>query len=129
VIVLDASVAVELLLVTPDAAAVEARIARDPSLHAPGLLDVEVAQTIRRYCAAGQVRAARGAQAIADLIDFPVRRYPHGPLLERIWQLRGRLTAYDAAYIALAATLGACLLTRDRRLARGAGRAAEVEVL
>jgi predicted nucleic acid-binding protein len=129
VIVLDASVVVELLLRTPRARAVEERIAGDPSLHAPAVLDLEVAQVVRRFCAAGQIRPARGQQALDDLITMPVRRYPHAPLVERIWRLRANLTAYDAAYVALAEVLDARLVTCDARLKRGAGHRAAVDVL
>jgi predicted nucleic acid-binding protein len=48
--------------------------------------------------------------------------------LPRVWELRANLTAYDAAYVALAEALGAPLLTRDRRLARAAGHGARVEL-
>lgn len=126
---LDASAVVELLLGTAGAGAVERRVARDSSLHAPSLLDLEVAQAIRRYGATGQVQAERGNQAIADLADFPLRRYPHSPLLERVWELRGAITAYDAAYVALAETLHATLVTRDRRLARTSGHRARIELV
>lgn len=128
-IVLDASVVVELLLGAPAAGAIEARIADDPSLHAPAVLDLEVAQAIRRYCATGQLHPERGRLAVGDLGDLPARRYPHTPLLERIWQLRPALTAYDAAYVVLAEVLGAPLLTRDVRLSRATGHAAKVEVI
>jgi predicted nucleic acid-binding protein len=129
VIVLDASAVVELVLRTPAAAAVEARIVRDPSLHAPDVIDLEVTHVVRRYVAVGDVTAARGGQAIDDLLDLPLRRYPHRPLIERVWQLRERLTAYDAAYVALAELLDATLVTRDRRLGRARGHRAEVEVI
>jgi len=129
VIVLDASAVVELLLGTRGAEAVERRVTRVPSLHAPSLLDVEVTQAIRRYCATGQLHPERGGQAIADLADLPVRRYPHTPLLERIWQLRTGITAYDAAYVALAETLGAPLVTRDRRLAGTRGHRARIDLV
>lgn len=128
-IVVDASAVVELLLGTPKAAAVAARIARDPSLHAPGVLDLEVTQAIRRYCLTSQMRDERGGRAIADLGAFPLRRYPHTPLLGRIWQLRRNLTAYDAAYIALAEVLDAPLVTRDARVARARGHRASVELV
>lgn len=128
-IVLDASVVLELLLGTQAAAAITARLTRSPSLHVPGVLDLEVAQAIRRYCATGQLHPERGRLAVVDLADLPARRYPHTPLLERIWQLRPNLTAYDAAYVALAEVLGAPLLTRDARLSRAPGHGAEVEVI
>jgi predicted nucleic acid-binding protein len=129
VIVVDASAVLEVLLRTAAANLVEDRLfdARQ-TLHAPHLLDVEVAQVVRRYAAKGEIDAARGRAALADLADFPVRRYPHDMLLPRIWDLRHNLTAYDAAYVALAEALNAPLLTRDRRLAATAGHHARIEL-
>ena len=128
-IVLDASAVVELLLDMSLAPQIEARVGEDSSLHAPAVLDLEVTQTVRRVCVSGQVPAERGSQAIADLADLPVRRYPHLPLLARIWQLRGNVSAYDAAYIALAEALAAPLVTRDRRLAATRGHRATIELV
>jgi predicted nucleic acid-binding protein len=128
-IVLDASVVVELLLGTQAAGAIAAHIQGDTPWHAPAVLDLEVAHTIRRLCTIRQTSDARGARAIGDLGDLPVRRYPHTPLLDRIWQLRANLTAYDAAYIALAEALRAPLVTRDRRLAKTRGHRARIDLL
>lgn len=128
-IVLDASAALEVLLQLERADAIADRIfAPEESLHAPHLIDVEVAQVIRRYQLAGDISVARGAEAIADLGELPVRRYDHASLLERIWQLRKNLTAYDAAYVVLAEALDATLVTRDRALARIPGVRIAVEV-
>jgi predicted nucleic acid-binding protein len=122
VIVVDASALLEILLRTPAAKAVEDRLfAPGEMLHAPHLLDVEAAQVIRRYAANGDIDDERGRLALDDLADFPLRRYPHDFLLPRIWSLRNNLTAYDAAYVALAEALDAPLLTRDRRLATAPG--------
>jgi predicted nucleic acid-binding protein len=130
VIVVDASALLEALLRTSAAAAVEDRLfAPSQTLHAPHLLDVEVAQVIRRYAGNGEIDSARGRLALADLADFPLRRYPHDFLLSRIWDLRDNLTAYDAAYVALAEALDAPLLTRDRRLAAAAGHRAQIELI
>ena len=129
-IVVDASALLELLLRTSAAKAVEDRLfAAGQTLHAPHLLDVEVAQVIRRYAANGEIDGERGRVALADLADFPVQRYPHDFLLPRIWELRNNLTAYDAAYVALAGALDARLLTRDRRLATAAGQRARIELV
>jgi predicted nucleic acid-binding protein len=130
VIVVDASALLEALLRTPAAEAVEERLfeARQ-TLHAPHLLDVEIAQIVRRYAAAGDLDAERGRMALADLADFPLYRYPHDFLLPRVWELRHNLTAYDAVYVALAETLGAPLLTRDRRLAAASGHHARVDLV
>ncbi len=128
-IVVDASALLEALLRTPAAKAVEERLfAGGQTLHAPHLIDLEAAQVIRRYAAIGEIGGERGRDALADLADFPLRRYPHGFLLSRIWDLRSNLTAYDAAYVALAEALDAPLLTRDRRLAAAAGHRARIEL-
>jgi predicted nucleic acid-binding protein len=129
VIVVDASALLEALLRTPAARVVEARLfAPRQTLHAPHLLDVEVAQVIRRYVANREIDSERGRAALTDLADLPLRRYPHDFLLPRIWDLRNNLTAYDAAYVALAEALDAPLLTRDRRLAAAAGHRARIEL-
>jgi predicted nucleic acid-binding protein len=129
VIVLDASAVLEILLQTAAGAPVAERlVTSDSSLHAPHLLDVEVAQVLRRFVARGQVKEGRAGQALAALADLPVERYSHEILLPRIWALRQNLTAYDAAYVALAEILGATLLTRDSRIHRAPGHSARVEV-
>jgi predicted nucleic acid-binding protein len=97
-------------------------------LHAPHLLDVEVAQVLRRYASLGEIDEHRGNEAVSDLLDFPIRRYPHDFLLPRAWSLRANFTAYDAVYVALAEALNARLLTRDRRLAAAVGRHVEVQL-
>lgn len=129
-IVVDASALLESLLRTPAAKAVEERLfAPRETLHAPHLLDVEVAQVVRRYAANGEIDGGRGSLLLTDLADFPLRRYPHDFLLPRIWDLRNNLTAYDAAYVALAEALDAPLLTRDRRLAAAGGHRAQIELI
>jgi predicted nucleic acid-binding protein len=130
VIVVDASAALEVLLRTSAAQAVEQRLF-DPqeTMHAPHLLDVEVAQVIRRYAANGEIDGERGSAALADLAVFPLHRYPHDVLLARVWELRNNLTAYDAVYVALAEALEAPLITRDRRLANAAGHRATIELV
>jgi predicted nucleic acid-binding protein len=90
---------------------------------------VEAAHVIRRYAASGDITGARGRLALADLADFPMRRYPHDVLLRRILELRNNLTAYDAAYVALAEALDALLLTGDRQLAAAAGHHARMVVV
>lgn len=124
-IVVDASALLEVLLNTSAAAGIADRLFADgETLHAPHLLDLEIAQVLRRYTASGEMDARRGQQALDDLADLPVVRYPHDLFLSRIWELRDNLTAYDAAYVALAEALPAPLLTRDAALAsRGVHRA------
>ncbi len=128
-IVLDASAAVDWLLQTPAGRRIERRIySRNESLHAPHLIDLEIAQVLRRLVRESAVSAARAGQAIQDLLDLRVTRYPHFVLLPRIWQLRHNLTAYDAAYVALAEELNAALVSRDARLSSASGHAAVIEL-
>jgi predicted nucleic acid-binding protein len=130
VIVLDASAVLELVLRTPDGESVADRIeSPDETLHAPHLLDLEVAQVLRRYEAGRTLSPERAQDALADFGDLQVIRYPHEIFLPRIWELRKNATAYDAAYLALAEALGAPLLTADQRLASTPGHTARVEVL
>lgn len=129
-IVTDASVILDLLLNTPAAGRIKARLfGTGETLHAPALLDLEIAQVLRRYAAHQDLSAERGRAALAVLERFPIARYPHEPLLRRIWELRGNLTAYDAAYIALAEGLDATFLTRDAHVASAPMHRATVEVL
>jgi predicted nucleic acid-binding protein len=128
-IVLDASAALEWLLQTDAGLRVDARISAGETLHAPHLLDIEVAQVLRRFVLAGAVRPPRAAEALEDLMDLAVVRYPHDVFRWRVWALRDNLTAYDAAYVALAEALDATLVTCDARLAEAPGHHARVEVL
>ena len=124
-IVVDASALLEVLLRTAASPAIETRLfGSGQTLHAPHLLDVEVAQVVRRYVMAGDLEAERGRAALTDLADMPLQRYPHTFMLPRIWELRHNLTSYDAAYVALAETLDAELMTCDKRLATAAGHRA-----
>jgi predicted nucleic acid-binding protein len=128
-IVLDASAAIDWLLQTAVGKEIEERIySRGESLHAPHLLDLEVAQVLRRLVREGAVSAPRADQAIEDLSDLRLTRYPHFVFLPRIWRLRDNFTAYDAAYIALAENLPATLITRDARLASACARLVSLEL-
>jgi predicted nucleic acid-binding protein len=128
VLIVDASALLRALI--PDGGeALAARLGGERELHAPHLIDLEIASALRRLCGAGALGDDRARDAITDLHDLNVRRYPHDPLLPRIWELRDNLTAYDAAYVALAETLEAPLLTADRRLAASPGHEAEIELI
>lgn len=104
-------------------------LATPERLHAPHLLDVEVAQVLRHQVATGIVPVGRAREALQDLSDLRIRRYPHVLFLRRIWELRDNLTAYDAVYVALAEALDAPLLTCDGKLALAPGHRARVEVI
>ena len=129
-IVLDASVLVELLLGTSIGRAIATRI-EDPALglHVPHLADVEVAQALRRYAQNGEVDTTTAAIALEDLRSLDLQRHAHEPLLDRIWELRQNLSAYDAAYVALAEALDTVVLTCDGRLARASGVARRIELV
>lgn len=128
-IILDASSAVELLLRTPAGQSIERRIySRGESLHAPHLIDLEVTQVLRRQVREGRVSPHRANEAVHDLIQLRLRRYPHTALLPSIWKYRHTLSACDAAYVVLAETLGSTLITRDARLASARGHRAKIEL-
>ena len=129
-IVVDASALLDVLLRAPGAETVTDRLfTLRNSLHAPHLLDLEVAQVLRRHVRSGELDAQRGEAALDDLADFPLRRHSHEVFLPRIWSLRDNLTAYDAVYVALAETLDAPLVTRDRRLAAASGHHARIDLV
>lgn len=129
-IVIDASALLELLLSTDRAEAVGA-IALEPDerLHAPHLLDVEIAQALRRLVQLKEITISRAAQALDDYGGLLIERHAHRELLPRIWQLRNAMTAYDGAYVVLAEALDAPLLTCDAKLGRSHGHRAEIEVV
>ena len=127
--VVDSSVVLEVLLRTPRAAGIEARLGGELWLHAPHLIDLELIHVLRRYAALGDLDDKRAMKALTAFGDLPILRYPHHDLLPRVWELRANWTAYDAAYIALAEVLDATLLTRDQRLSKSPGHFPRVEVL
>jgi len=129
-IVIDASCVVEFVLQTSASDAIGERLLREGRrVHAPQLLDLEVLQALRRLVLAREVTAERASAAVAKLALCGVRRWPHRGLRARVWELRDNLTAYDAAYVALAERLGCVVLTRDARLARAPGLAGRVELI
>jgi len=129
VIVVDAgALAVALIDDGADGAAARSRL-RDEALTAPELIDLEVTSVARRLVGAGVLAEERARQALTDLVDLPLERAPHRPLLARCWELRQNVTPYDAAYVALAEVLGVVLLTTDERLAAAPGPTCPIEVL
>jgi predicted nucleic acid-binding protein len=125
VIVVDASAAVSALL---NAGPARRALAREP-LHAPHLIDSEVANALRRQLAAGRIDAGQGWAALNVLRRLAVTRHAAFSLADRVWELREQLSAYDAAYVALAEALDASLLTADARLARAPGLRCPVTVV
>jgi predicted nucleic acid-binding protein len=120
-LVVDASIVLRLLLHTGASAGSTSAAVGGHDLHAPHLLDVEIASALRRLVASRAMTAPRAVAALGDLASLGLDRYPHLPLMPRIWALRANLGAYDAAYAALAETLDCPLLTSDRGLATASG--------
>lgn len=126
VMVLDASVVVD-LVARKDPAPIETLIFdAEAALAAPELLDVEVLQTLRRMDAGGIIPRSRQRSILDDFAQLPVTRYRHEYLRHRIWLLRRNLTAYDASYVALAQMLDGVVVTRDLKLARAPRLGVEV---
>jgi predicted nucleic acid-binding protein len=129
-IVVDSSALYEALIETPHSAAITRRLfADEETIHAPHLIDLEIANVLRRYVNRRELSALAGQQALDDLASIPIKRYPHTVLVSRIWDLRDNLTAYDAAYVALAEMLSAPLLTRDMALSTAVGHRAHIELV
>jgi predicted nucleic acid-binding protein len=128
-IVVDASVVVELVLRTAGSEILWDRILPDRSWHAPHLVDVEVTQVVRRWERRREIQPDQARAALGRLDELPLRRYPHRALIPRMWELRRNLTAYDASYVALAEILDVPLVTRDVRLATAPGHVAAIELL
>ncbi len=118
-IVLDASVVVELLTNGRLAGSIQADLAgRNEPFIVPHLLDVEVTSALRKLASIQHIDSYTAEQFLRGLADLPAVRYAHGPLLERMWELRHNFTAYDAAYIALAEVTNSALYTSDEKLSR-----------
>ena len=129
-IVVDASAVVEVLVLPNDSPKVVERLL-DPKqrLHAPHLLDIEATQVLRRFVRRGEISAELADSILADLMALPLHRHSHEYLLPRVWELRDNLSAYDAAYVALAELLEAPLVTCDARLAAAPGHRARIELI
>lgn len=125
-IVVDASALTDFLLGRPQAVdTLERELAgrEYEALHAPELVEPETLNALRRLATAGRVTDRRASEAVLDLANTRLVRYPHDPLRARVWELRHKLTAYDACYLALAEGLDdPVLVTGDHALAAQARR-------
>jgi predicted nucleic acid-binding protein len=109
--------------------AVASRLAAGDALFAPAHVDVEVASALRGLARASRKVDRAAQRALGHLAGFPLRRMPIAPLLGRMWQLRGNVTAYDAAYIALAEQLDCALITCDAKLAAATGPRCAIDLI
>lgn len=116
-IVVDASAALSALL---NAGPARTALAAEP-LHVPHLVDSEIANVLRRKVGSRSLSDAAAWKLLDRWRRLGVIRYPMVGLLDRVWDLRDNLSAYDATYVALAENLGCALLTADGRLARASG--------
>lgn len=123
-----------LLNLEPTAPKIRERIKQEDSddtresLHVPHLFEVEVLSALRRLTLGSQIPEDRALRAVRSLSNMRLTRYSHAPFIERIWELKENISAYDAAYIALAEALSMSLVTTDGRLARAAGHSARIEL-
>jgi predicted nucleic acid-binding protein len=130
VLVIDASLVIEVLLRTPLGIRHTDRLLdADESLHVPHLLDVETLRVLRRLTLAGKLPIRSAETALIMLMDLPLVRHEHIHFIARMWELRTFMTSYDAAYVTLAEGLPGVLLTCDGKLARAHGHRARIELL
>jgi len=129
-IVIDASAALELVLQTVKGTQVGVlALAPEERLHSPHLIDIEVAQTLRRLTQAKGLTVRRAEQALSDFSNLAIERHDYRDLIWRVWKLRDALTVYDGVYLALAEALDAPLLTCDGKLSRAHGHNARITAL
>lgn len=128
-LVVDASVLVLVVADASEAGEVFRARLRGEAVCGPDLLRVEVLSALRRMTAAAQLTRAQATAAIEDLLALPLSVFPTAPLLQRAWELRDNVSAYDACYVALAEALDFTLVTADARLARATGPRCAIELL
>ena len=128
-LVIDASAVLELILRTPLAYRVESLVfSHESRLHAPDLIDLEVIQVLRHYYENAELSYSRAQEALTDFSHLRIKRHATTPFLARIWDLQSSVTAYDAAYLALAESLPAPLVTCDTRVGLTEGHHALIEI-
>ncbi|CAN5470120.1 MAG: type II toxin-antitoxin system VapC family toxin [Acidimicrobiia bacterium] len=130
-IVVDASVVVDLLLGPGSDAGdtLAEHLVQREVVCSPHLVDAEVGQTLRRFVLRGELSGSRAVSMVEDLVNVPIRRFPHTGLLGRAFELRSNVTVYDGLYLALAEALESPLLTGDAALADVPGCRAAVDVV
>lgn len=127
-LVVDTSAILDAIAAREPAPGLTARLSEDGDLHAPHLIDIELLHALRGMMMRDEITAERAQDARADFADTSLLRYPHEPLSDRIWELRHNLSAYDAAFVALAETLEVPLITCDGRLASSSAHNAQIEL-
>jgi predicted nucleic acid-binding protein len=108
---------------------VVARLRSGDALFAPAQLDAEVVSALRGLALHHAGLREAVPQALRHLAAFPIRRVPLASLLDRMWELRENVTPYDAAYVALAESLDARLITCDSKLANASGIRCAIDLI
>ena len=127
-LVVDTSAILDAIAADEAAPGLVERLAGDGDLHAPHLIDVEILHALRAMRIRDEITEDRAADARTDFAEAVISRYTHEPFSDRIWELRHNLSAYDAAFVVLAETLDAPLVTCDARLAASTGHDAHIEL-
>jgi len=118
VLVVDTSAVLHALVARPADPDLVTRLTEDDDWHAPHAIDVEILHALRGLVLGSKIGAGRAGEALTDFADLRIRRYPHAPLVERAWELRSNLTAYDAVFMALSEMLDAPLVTCDSAMGK-----------
>src|SRR5438445_665539 len=105
------------------------QIRDEVELNMPDLCSIEVMSAIRGVVLGRRVSPRQATYIVAELVEFPAQVHPSDPLLDRMWELRGSITTYDATYVALAEALDASLITTDRKLARATRKVSSIDVI
>ncbi len=126
--VLDASVAVT-ALTEPGSPAADLLSVDDADFQVPSIFDAEVLSALRGLVRGRKFNNAAAADLIVDLMVLPVDRWHMSPLLPRMWELRDKLTSYDAAYVALAELTGAVLVTGDERISAAPRTRCDIQII
>lgn len=126
-LVLDASVAIEVFS-SPEPDPELRRRVLTGTAAAPELFDIEACNVLRKMVLRGRISASDASGVLQDIRDAPIDRIAHRHLVQRVWELRDNVTAYDASYVALAELIGVPLVTCDARIGRASGHQASIEV-
>lgn len=129
-LVIDASALIEVLTADPaDAPELARRVYDVEWMSAPDLVDYEVLNVLRRMVLRGDIETELAEASRQALRDLRLTRHPMtDEMSDRIWRLRENVTAYDAAYVALAEQLSVPLVTTDHRLCAGIQGATSIDV-